>query len=121
MAHLCLFVSPYFQIERPSSPLSPITTLNHSEIHFRKLTPRLYLFLGIKILKYHYLSLTLPAQVVEPLLWIPHQIHGRAGVVATYMVGFDEVSRVYGGAIAESEGPVLDGGNQWSPDAVGNF
>ena len=33
------------------------------------------------------------------------------------MVSLDEVGRINGGAVAQSEGPVLNGGDQWPPDA----
>ena len=35
------------------------------------------------------------------------------------MIGLDKVGRINGGAVAESERPVLDGRNQWPPDAGG--
>ena len=54
---------------------------------------------------------------MKPLLRIVHQIHGGAGVVTTHVVGFDQIGGIDGGAVTESKGPVLNGGDEWAPDA----
>ena len=49
---------------------------------------------------------------------MPLQVHGRAGIVPAHVVGFNQVARAHGAAVADGEGPVGDGGNEGTPDAV---
>ena len=50
---------------------------------------------------------------------MPLQVHGRAGVVPAHVVGFNQVVRAHSAAVADGEGPVGDGGDERTPDAIG--
>ena len=50
---------------------------------------------------------------------MPLQVHGRAGVVPAHVVGFNQVVRAHSAAVADGDGPVGDGGDERTPDAIG--
>ena len=54
---------------------------------------------GVKVLEHKDVNLALIAHEIEPLLTIMLEIHGRAHVVSSDMIGFDKIVAIYGAAI----------------------
>lgn len=60
--------------------------------------------------------LTLLAHVVELLPRVVHQVHRRTGVLPPDVVCFHKVAALDRAAVAHSNGPILDGIDEGSPN-----